>query len=278
MFSAIRGRDFIFAVPVKWRMEGVVKNVVKKNQIIITALAIMIVVAGYLNFTGQEISTSGLVSSQKNENVIADATATPKETAKMKKEQQKTQDSANASSKSNKKQVSKTKKGTRDAKETTTDISAEDEGKDDYTVTDSGEVVASEENPGEAVMVSNSIGNDYFSSAKLAREQSRAKNKETLMEIINNKSLDAKEKKTAVNQVAAITDAAEKENAAELMLEAKGFEDAVVSITDDSADIVINAGELTSQQIAQIQDIVKRKAGIAADKIVITPVKVKSEK
>lgn len=278
MFSAIRGRDFIFAVPVKWRMEGVVKNVVKKNQIIITALAIMIVVAGYLNFTGQEISTSGLVSSQKNENVIADATATPKETAKMKKEQQKTQDSAKASSKSNKKQVSKTKKGTRDAKETTTDISAEDEGKDDYTVTDSGEVVASEENPGEAVMVSNSIGNDYFSSAKLAREQSRAKNKETLMEIINNKSLDAKEKKTAVNQVAAITDAAEKENAAELMLEAKGFEDAVVSITDDSADIVINAGELTSQQIAQVQDIVKRKAGIAADKIVITPVKVKSEK
>ena len=264
MFSAIRGRNFIFAVPVKWRMEGVVKNVVKKNQIIITALAIMIVVAGYLNFTGQEISTSGLVSSQKNENVIADATAT--------------QDSANASSKSNKKQVSKTKKGTRDAKETTTDISAEDEGKDDYTVTDSGEVVASEENPGEAVMVSNSIGNDYFSSAKLAREQSRAKNKETLMEIINNKSLDAKEKKTAVNQVAAITDAAEKENAAELMLEAKGFEDAVVSITDDSADIVINAGELTSQQIAQVQDIVKRKAGIAADKIVITPVKVKSEK
>lgn len=278
MFSAIRGRDFIFAVPVKWRMEGVVKNVVKKNQIIITALAIMIVVAGYLNFTGQEISTSGLVSSQKNENVIADATATPKETAKMKKEQQKTQDSANASSKSNKKQVSKTKKGTQDAKETTTDISAEDEGKDDYTVTDSGEVVASEENPGEAVMVSNSIGNDYFSSAKLAREQSRAKNKETLMEIINNKSLDAKEKKTAVNQVAAITDAAEKENAAELMLEAKGFEDAVVSIIDDSADIVINAGELTSQQIAQVQDIVKRKAGIAADKIVITPVKVKSEK
>ena len=278
MFSAIRGRDFIFAVPVKWRMEGVVKNVVKKNQIIITALAIMIVVAGYLNFTGQEISTSGLVSSQKNENVIADATATPKETAKMKKGQQKTQDSANASSKSNKKQVSKTKKGTQDAKETTTDISAEDEGKDDYTVTDSGEVVASEENPGEAVMVSNSIGNDYFSSAKLAREHSRAKNKETLMEIINNKSLDAKEKKTAVNQVAAITDAAEKENAAELMLEAKGFEDAVVSITDDSADIVINAGELTSQQIAQVQDIVKRKAGIAADKIVITPVKVKSEK
>ena len=98
------------------------------------------------------------------------------------------------------------------------------------------------------------------------------------MEIINNKSLDAKEKKTAVNQVAAITDTAEKENAAELMLEAKGFEDAVVSITDDSADIVINAGELTSQQIAQVQDIVKRKAGIAADKIVITPVKVKSEK
>lgn len=254
------------------------KNVVRKNQIIITALAIMIVVAGYLNFTGQEISTSGLVSSQKNENIIADATATPKEPAKAKKEQQKQKETVKKSSGNTKKQDNKTKKGTQEAQETTTDISAEDDGKDDYTVTDDGEVVASEENPGEAVMVSNSIGNDYFSSAKLAREQSRAKNKETLLEIINNKSLDTKEKKTAVDQVAQMTSAAEKENAAELMLEAKGFEDAVVSITKDSADVVINASKLTSQQIAQVQDIVKRKAGIAADKIVITPVKVKSEK
>ena len=47
------------------------KKIIGKNQLIITALAIMIVVAGYLNFTGQEISTSGLVASQNKENMNA---------------------------------------------------------------------------------------------------------------------------------------------------------------------------------------------------------------
>lgn len=233
------------------------KKVVRKNQVIVTALAIMIVVAGYLNFTGQEISTSGLVSSQNKEQGLQTGT----KDAKSQKE-----DSVETAADSKK------------TKETVkTDISAEDEGKDEYAVTDNGEIVASEENPGEAVMVSNSLNSDYFSSAKLSREQSRAKNKETLMEIINNKSVTSKDKKAAVREVAQITKVSEKENAAELMLEAKGFSDAVVSISQGNADVIINAKELSSQQIAQIEDIVKRKTGIAAQNIVITPVKVEEK-
>ncbi|RKI41142.1 SpoIIIAH-like family protein [bacterium D16-51] len=228
------------------------KKVVRKNQIIVTALAIMIVVAGYLNFTGQEISTSGLVSSQNKEQAA-------KKTSDGKK------DSVETSADSKEKE---------DKKDTKTDISAEDEGSDDYTVNEDGEVVASKENPGEAVMVSNSLSGDYFSSAKLSREQNRAKNKSTLMEIINNKSVASADKKAAVKEVAAITAAAEKENAAELMLEAKGFSDAMVSISEGNADVVVSAKELSNQQIAQIEDIVKRKTGIAAQKIVITPVAV----
>ena len=135
-------------------------------------------------------------------------------------------------------------------------------------------MVAKKENPGEAVMVSNSLSGDYFSSAKLSREQNRAKNKSTLMEIINNKSVASADKKAAVKEVAAITAAAEKENAAELMLEAKGFSDAMVSISEGNADVVVSAKELSNQQIAQIEDIVKRKTGIASQKIVITPVAV----
>lgn len=234
------------------------KKVVGKNQIIVTALAIMIVVAGYLNFTGQEISTSGLVSSQNKEQAVT-KTAT-KETAS------ETAEATDTSVETSAESQTKT--------ENKTDISAEDSGSDEYTVNDDGEVVASEENPGEAVMVSNSLSSDYFASAKLSREQSRAKNKETLMEIINNKSLASQDKKAAVKEVAQLTEAAELENAAELMLEAKGFTEAVVSISQGNADVVVNASELTSQQIAQIEDIVKRKTGIEAQNIVITPVKV----
>ena len=67
----------------------------------------------------------------------------------------------------------------------------------------------------------------------------------------------------------------EKENAAELMLQAKGFENAMVSISSGNADVIVSSEGLTNKQIAQIEDIVKRKTGITADKIVITPVNVK---
>ena len=227
------------------------KKFARKNQWIITALAVLIAVAGYLNFTGEEINKNGLKNVMS---LSGKQTAAPEEQAQAENE-------AAADGKEEKKQ---TKESKETSAKTTTDISAEDNG-EDYTVADSGELKsASEENPGEAVMVSNSLGADYFSSAKLSREQSRAKNKETLMTIINNDKIASKDKKSA-----------QMESAAELMLEAKGFTDSVVSIEKGSADVIVNAGELTQQQLAQITDIVTRKTNISADHIVITPVAVK---
>lgn len=248
------------------------KKLVKKNQIIITALAVMIVVAGYLNFTGQEISTSGLVTSQQKETAEKNKKETGKTVEKenTKKEEQKVTEDK-------KEETVETAADATKKEEGNTDISAEDEGGDEYTVNDDGEVVASEKNPGEAVMVSNTLGSEYFSSAKLTREQNRAKNKETLLEIINNKSVASKDKKAAVQEVAQITKNAEQENAAEMMLEAKGFEDAVVSISEDSADVVVNMEKLTEKEMAQIEDIIKRKTDVSAENIVITPVKVEKE-
>lgn len=73
-------------------------------------------------------------------------------------------------------------------------------------------------------------------------------------------------------QMVAMTEIAEKETAAETMLASKGFLDSVVSISKDSADVVVNASELTEANRAQIEDIVTRKTGVAAQNIVITPV------
>ena len=238
------------------------KKFARKNQWIITALAVLIAVAGYLNFTGEEINKNGLKNVMS---LSGKQTAAPEEQAQAENE-------AAADGKEEKKQ---TKESKETSAQTTTDISAEDNG-EDYTVADSGDLKsASEENPGEAVMVSNSLGADYFSSAKLSREQSRAKNKETLMTIINNDKIASKDKKSAIDQVAQLTKDAQMESAAELMLEAKGFTDSVVSIEKGSADVIVNAGELTQQQLAQITDIVTRKTNISADHIVITPVAVK---
>ncbi len=250
-----------------------------KNQIVITAIAAMIVVAGYLNFTGQEISTKGIV---KNDAVTTglfndgnnkiddryDVDVSLKDTKEdiQKKDTTKKKGTENADNDTTK------KRGTGDSK-------SDDSEKDsDYIVSDSGEVVASEKNPGEAVMVSNTLGTDYFASAKLSREQTRAKNKETLMNIVNNDAIASSDKKSAIRQVANLTKISEKESAAELMLEAKGFQDAMVSISDGNVDVVVNAEGLTDKEIAQIEDIVVRKTGIEAGKIVITPVNVRDNK
>lgn len=127
------------------------------------------------------------------------------------------------------------------------------------------------ETPGEAVFTS-STSLDTLSGAKLMKEQTRAKNKETLLEIINNVNISEEQKQEAIDNMIEITDIAEKETAAEILLEAKGFEDVVVSITDGMVDVVVNAQELTQAQRAQIEDIVIRKTGVAPENIVISTI------
>lgn len=130
------------------------------------------------------------------------------------------------------------------------------------------------ENPGRQVLTSSDDCRTSIMPAemKLNREQIRSKNKESLLEIVNNTTIDESLKQDAVNKMIAMTDIAEREAAAEMLLEAKGFSDVVVSITEDNCDVVLNMGEVTDAKRAQVEDIVKRKTNIAADKIVITPI------
>jgi stage III sporulation protein AH len=128
-----------------------------------------------------------------------------------------------------------------------------------------------EEVPGEAVFTSAGTVSE-LSGAKLEKEQTRAQNKETLLEIINNANISETQKQEAVNNMISMTDIAEKETAAEILLEAKGFDDAIVSIDGDSVDVVVNTAELTEAQRAQIEDIVIRKTGVSADAIIISTV------
>lgn len=125
--------------------------------------------------------------------------------------------------------------------------------------------------PGEAVLTS-AGADSMVAEAKVAREQVRAQNKESLLEIIDNENLSDAQKQEAVDQMVAMTERAEKEVAAETLLASKGFSDAVVSLTEDSADVVVNASELTDANLAQIEDIVTRKTDIPAQNVVITPV------
>ena len=206
------------------------KRIVKKNQIIIAALAVMIAAAGYLNYSGK-------IFQGKDQTEEANAELANQELLDISEE-----DQAAASG----------------------DI----ESQDGDGGTDDGSV---EGTPGEAVLTSGEASS-VVAEAKVTREQVRSKNKETLLEIINNENLSDEQKQDAVDQMVRMTELAEKEAAAETLLASKGFRDSVVSLTDDSADVVVNASELSDANRAQIEDIITRKTGVAAQNIVITPV------
>ena len=149
-----------------------------------------------------------------------------------------------------------------------TEIESLDSDSDVFTAEDGN----GSSTPGEAVLTgSTAVGVGIVSNSRLLKEQTRAKNKESLLDVINNETISEEQKKSAINEMISMTDISERETAAEILLAAKGFSDSIVSITGDSADVVVNATELTDAQRAQIEDIVKRKTGIGAENLVITP-------
>ena len=127
--------------------------------------------------------------------------------------------------------------------------------------------------PGEAVLVNAAGTVDFIVEAKLAREEVRANSKESLMQIINNESLSEQDKALAVERMVKLTENAEKESAAESMIQAKGYKNVAVTISEEGVDVMVVADSLDGTARAQIEEIVKTKAGVSADKITITAVK-----
>ena len=216
------------------------KRLFRKNQIIITSLAIMIVIAGYLNFTADQTKP-----------VKQEAAA---ETAEKIREENIQAEEAAAGAEAD---------ITSFPDEDLASVSAEAESTTD-TETPEGEKV------GEAVLTSSASAGAFSASAKLNREQVRSKNEASLLEIINNTDISEYMKADAIASMNRMTDRAEKELDAELLLEAKGFKDSVVSINDDSVDVIVGAAEITDEQRAQIEDIVTRKTERNVSDIVIT--------
>ena len=205
------------------------KKVIGKNQVIITSLAILIAVAGYLNFADVDLGFRDKEASTDSSSILEDAGYDlTDETALL-------------------------------------DENQADGGLTDNSLTDSQET----DTPGEAVFTGST---GFAAQAKISREQVRSQNKADLQDIINNEEIDDEEKQEAIHTMVSMTDLSEKEAAAESLLAAKGFNDSVVSITDDQADVIVGASELSDANRAQIEDIVTRKTGVAAQNIVINPV------
>lgn len=262
------------------------KNLFKKNQLMITALAIMIAIAGYLQFAGTNLEEDYLTTNDNNlSDVDSNGVITENITAGSLGDSYDLEGLLDDLSEEDLLNSALTDIESMDSD---VDVLMEDyledgmelitqPGADNLNASTngtSGQAAAQpdeDEIPGEAVFTSTS-GITVLSEAKLLKEQTRAKNKETLLEIINSTGLSEEQKQEAVNNMVIMTQIAEKEAAAEILLEAKGFSDVVVSINGNAVDVVVNATELTDAQRAQIEDIVKRKTDIPAENIVISTI------
>ena len=126
-------------------------------------------------------------------------------------------------------------------------------------------------NAGETVLTSASTeSEECVAQVKLGREQVRSKNKEALQKIIDDAGVSEGEKKSAVDAMVKLTENAQMEEDAQMMLEAKGFKNAVVSLSDDCCDVIVGKEDVTDEKRAQIEDIIKRKTNIGASNIVIS--------
>lgn len=269
-----------------------VKKLWKRNQIMITALALMIAIAGYLNFTGKQIDDEILFTTSAQfeeadaglveETVPTDAQSVYDENAGLYDISDEDEEYY-TEIESLDEDISLSAVEGLDEETAETISQPEDMGvaadaadtlvNDEMALETDIETAQAEgeEIPGEAVFT-NTVSVTSLAEANLMKEQTRAQNKAALMDIINNENISDAAKQEAVNSMIALTDLAQKECETLVMLEAKGFPQAVVSINGDTVDVCIGMNELTQAQIAQIEDIVKRKTGIAAENIIISPV------
>ena len=288
------------------------KRVLKKNRLMITVLALLVAAAGYLNYNGASLHKAGSENTKQTADLSAvtedidslDFDIT--DTTALLAENQTAEDTKNSQTLSSVtddttenvtgetvvstlpvESVTEETKSDPQSQVQTTDQnktnSAETSGNTKHTQknddikenstekTDAASQETTSGVPGETVLTSTAAA--YVTQARLEREQVRSKNREVLQSIIDNKQLSKQEIQDAVESMAVLTDYAEKEAAAETLLEAQGFANTVVSMTGDSVDVVVDAESLNETDRARIEDAVKRKTGVNVDEIVITPVR-----
>ncbi len=207
------------------------KTIWKKNQFILTVLAVVIAVAGYLTYTGETGTLLDAATTGDDQAVQGDALMDISEEDILAENM---------------------------ALENAAAETGQGEGGD-----------AGDSQPGEALLTNGQVV-DFIAEVQLNREQVRTKNQEALLEIINNANLADEQKQSAVDNMVRMTEIAEKENATETLLATKGFDSAVVSITDDSVDVVLGMTAISDAERAQVEDIVKRKTEMPADCITIS--------
>ena len=198
-------------------------KILKKNQLAILVIALMLITAGYLNYNTNYNDNVASTSTEVDETAIGsigDATLV----------------SSNAIV-DNENNISEINENIAN------------------NLTDNAEEVSSN------LSASNNTSDDenYFSNSKLERDKMYSQMLETYQKILENSSISAEQKTIAQEEINNINSTKNAIMISENLLTTKGFEKNIIFVNGDSVNVIVEKEEISTEEIAQIQNIVQRE-------------------
>ncbi|MGN0268837.1 MAG: SpoIIIAH-like family protein [Lachnospiraceae bacterium] len=218
------------------------KRIRKKNQIILTLLAVMIIAAGYLSYLpGNDAADSVPAAGNQDGSAVMDISDEDILAENIAREQ------------------SLYTAGQTAEIEVVGESDGEEKQEEDSTV-----------QPGQAVLTWTEQVENIMADAALNKEQTRTRNEETLNSIINNEKLDSAQRKAAADNLLKMTQNAQLESNIESILEGRGLPQTMVTITENGVEVLVGSTEISDKERAQIEDTVKREANVKISDVVIS--------
>ncbi len=198
-------------------------KLLKKNQVIIYVIAVMLMVAGYLNYTtrtnGEAVQASSSEVNETDEYAnIGDARLVSSEEVVENNTVNETNTTENTANTTN---------------ETTNTVATQE--------------------------TSASNTDDYFAKSKLERDTMFSQMLETYENVLNSSNALETQKQSATEEITKINNTKNSIMICENLLKTKGFENSVIFVNDESISVIIGAQELKEDEIAQIQNIISRE-------------------
>ena len=217
------------------------KQILKKNQIIISVIAIMLIAAGYMNYTSNEkqaLETAVLTDSEKYAG-IGDATLV----------------SANVADNNDLVNNNEGQNITDDSTKNEDEIKSNEQNTE--TKENDKNTVQNEINT--STTVTENSGDQYFAELRLERDKMYSQMLESYQKILSNNQISETQKEISENEIKKINDTRNAIMIAENLIKNKGFQDLIIFINGDSISIIVKAKELKEEQLAQLQNIISRE-------------------
>ena len=237
-------------------------KVIKRNQIIIFVGALMLIVAGYLNFSDNGLPINNLVPTS----TLADA----EEMASIGDAKLVSANVVDGEQENEIQDIVNNNDLNDSVIETNTEADIKNNDKNvSENITESSTTETSSNNI-ESVNKDKQLNNNYFTQSRLDRDTMYSQTLDTYQKIIENESISADQKAIAQKEISKINEQKNSIMIAENLIKVKGFEDLIIFINGENVSVIVKSDKLEEKEIAQIQNIVTRELGVKIENIKIS--------